>query len=54
MIDWSVLNFVDVQAIFHGVLKIYLLFKEKLFALVFDVKFLDEIEQWTLFENLVR
>ena len=45
---------VNVQAVFHGVFEIYLLFKEKLFALVFDVEFLDEIEQRTLFQNLVR
>lgn len=44
----------NVQAVFHSVFKIYLLFKEKLFALVFDVEFLDEIEQRTLFQNLVR
>ena len=44
---------VDVQAVFHSVLKIHLLFQQKLFALVFDVEFLDEIKQWTSFQNLV-
>ena len=43
----------NVQAVVHSVFKIYLLFQEKLFALVLDVELLDEIEQWTLFQNLV-